>query len=85
MSFPPGNIESENRVMVADLISPPFAFQLATGSMFRALVKAAKAWQLKSHFVVLQSVDPVVWNDEALCARVLLTKDRELKASEVVR
>ena len=85
MSFPPGNTESENRVMAADLIPPPFALQLATGDVFRALVKAAKVWQLKAHVAVLQSADPVVWDDEALGARVLLIEDGELKASEVVR
>ena len=85
MSFPPGNTESENRAMAADLIPPPFALQLATGDVFRALVKAAKVWQLKAHVAVLQSADPVVWDDEALGARVLLIEDGELKASEVVR
>ena len=58
---------------------------LATGDVFWALVKAVKVWQLKAHVAVLQSADPVVLNDEALGARVLLIEDGELEAPEVVR
>ena len=42
MIFPSGNTETENRILAADLIPPPFAHALATGDVFRALVKAGQ-------------------------------------------
>ena len=34
MVFPPGNTEADSRVLVADLIPPPFAMALAIGDVF---------------------------------------------------
>ena len=84
MVFPPGNTETENRVLAADLVPPPFAGALASGDVFRALVKAGKVWRLKTQVSMLQSVSPDLWSDEDLCAKVMLIEDGTESAEEVV-
>ena len=84
MVFPPGNTETENRVLAADLVPPPFAGALVSGDVFRALVKAGKVWRLKTQVAMLQSASPGLWSDEDLCAKVMLIEDGTERAAEVV-
>ena len=52
-----GNTETDNRVLVADLIPAPFAMALAIGNVFRTLVKASKVWHLKTQVSAVQHAD----------------------------
>ena len=75
MVFPPGNTETDNRVLVADLIPPPFATVLAAGDVFRTLVKAGKIWHLRIQISTVQHADSQLWTEEKLQQQVLLIND----------
>ena len=79
-----GNTEYENRVLVADLIPPPFAQVLATGDVFNALVRAGKIWHLKSKVSKLHSASSDLVSEEELNAKVMLIDSGKESAAEVV-
>jgi hypothetical protein len=85
MVFPPGNSETDNRVLVADLIPPPFATVLAIGDVFRTLVKANKIWHLRIQVSTVQHADSQFWTEEKLQQQVLLINEGVIKAAEVVK
>ena len=85
MVFPPGNTETDNRVLVADLIPPTFATVLAIGDVFRTLVKAGKIWHLRTQVSTVQHADSQFWTEEKLQQQVLLINDGAIKAAEVVK
>jgi hypothetical protein len=85
MVFPPGNSETDNRVLVADLIPPPFATVLAIGDVFRTLVKANKIWHLRIQVSTVQHADSQLWTEEKLQQQVLLINEGVIKAAEVVK
>ena len=72
--FPPGNTETDIRVLLADLIPPPFAMALAIGDVFRTLVKASKVWYLRTQVSTVQHADSQFWTEEKLQQQVLLIR-----------